>query len=68
MSIVCGTDLSERAQPALSAAAAIASRLQEADLWLVHVLDSALWLVDVHDAATSSLASRIHQSLREAAE
>jgi nucleotide-binding universal stress UspA family protein len=40
MAIVCGTDLSARSRPALTAAAAIARRLNE-PLWLVHVLVGA---------------------------
>ncbi len=40
--IVCGTDFSEHAAHAERAAAAIASRRKDAELWLVHVLDRAL--------------------------
>jgi hypothetical protein len=42
MSIVCGTDFSENAAPALSAAGALTARLRDRELWLVHVLDGAL--------------------------
>jgi nucleotide-binding universal stress UspA family protein len=38
--IVCGTDLSERARPALEAAAALAAT-SGAELWVVHVVDPA---------------------------
>lgn len=39
--IVCGTDLSERARPALEAAAALAAS-SGAELWVVHVVDPAI--------------------------
>jgi nucleotide-binding universal stress UspA family protein len=42
MSIVCGTDFSEHAAPGLSAAGALAARLRDRELWLVHVLDGGL--------------------------
>jgi nucleotide-binding universal stress UspA family protein len=42
MSIVCGTDFSEHAAPGLCAAGALAARLRDGELWLVHVLDGAL--------------------------
>ena len=42
MAIVCGTDFSDHAASALSAAGALATRLRDRELWLVHVLDGAL--------------------------
>ena len=40
MAIVCGTDFSANAAAGLSAAGALAARLGDRELWLVHVLDS----------------------------
>ncbi len=42
MTIVCGTDFSVNAEPALAAARALAARLGEAEVWLVHAMDPAL--------------------------
>lgn len=42
MPIVCGTDFSERAAHALCAAAALAVRRGDTELWLIHVFDRAL--------------------------
>lgn len=58
MLIVCGTDFSERSRAALAAATALASRLEDADLWLVHVLDPA----------TDSLDSEAGMAVRTAAQ
>lgn len=42
MTIVCGTDLSERSRSAMTAAVALAVRLDATELWLVHVLDPSI--------------------------
>lgn len=39
MPIMCGTDFSEGSRPAVVAAAALASRIKDSELWLVHVVD-----------------------------
>ncbi len=57
MSIVCGTDFSERSRSAIAVAGALASRLKVTELWLVHVLDPA----------TRSLDSAAHEAVRTAA-
>src|SRR3990172_7317849 len=44
MTIVCATDFSEAAEPALLVAAALARRSADRDVWLVHVLDPDLGL------------------------
>ena len=49
--IVCGTDLSERSLPAEEAAAALAARLGERELWLTYVLE-APGKFEVSDAET----------------
>ena len=41
MPIVCGTDFSERSGRAAAAAGALATRIKDTELWLVHVLDPA---------------------------
>ncbi len=41
MTIICGTDFSEGGRPAAVAAGALAKKLADGDLWLVHVLDRA---------------------------
>lgn len=45
MAIVCGTDLSKRSRAAVTAAAAIAGAMRE-PLWVVHVVDGSVPLLD----------------------
>src|SRR6266498_2001605 len=45
LAIVCGTDLSKRSRAAVTAAAAIAGAMRE-PLWVVHVVDGSVPLLD----------------------
>jgi len=58
MPIVCGTDFSERSRSATAVAAALVSRLNATELWLVHVLDPT----------TGSLDPTAQEALKTAAE
>ena len=46
MTVVCGTDFSERSDAALLSAAALAARFQVPDLWLAHVLTTSVKPLD----------------------
>jgi nucleotide-binding universal stress UspA family protein len=65
--IVCGTDLSERSLPAEEAAAALAGRLGERELWLAYVLEAPAKFIhartrqDVADAARAELERRARE-------
>jgi nucleotide-binding universal stress UspA family protein len=65
MPIVCGTDFSGSARPALAAAGALASRVAEPELWLVHVLDPATTSLDHsgRDAVEKSAAKRLQEEV-----
>jgi nucleotide-binding universal stress UspA family protein len=58
MRIVCGTDLSEQAAPALAAGAAIARRMKGSELSLVHVVDVEGLGLDAAEAPTLCDAAR----------
>jgi nucleotide-binding universal stress UspA family protein len=58
MSIVCGTDLSERSRPALAAAAAIASLARE-PLHVVHVVTAELLEADVRERLVAAAGVRL---------
>lgn len=65
MTIVCGTDLSERSRPAIAAAAAVASATR-APLWVAHAVGESVALLD--PAAREQLAGAVRDRLqREAA-
>jgi nucleotide-binding universal stress UspA family protein len=59
MTIVCGTDFSPGAEPAILAAHALARGLGESELWLVHALDPAVAEAEGGAAAEAGLRSRL---------
>jgi nucleotide-binding universal stress UspA family protein len=61
MTIICGTDLSERSRPAIAAAAAVASAMQT-PLWVAHVVGESVALLD--PAAREQLADAVRDRLR----
>lgn len=67
MTIVCGTDLSERSRPAMTASAAIAALTRE-PLWLVHVVSEPLALLDpsVRAAVLAAARERLDRELAPA--
>jgi nucleotide-binding universal stress UspA family protein len=66
MSIVFGTDFSERSRAAAAAATLVASRLSDPELWLVHVLDPAIRAID--SKAFDTLKEAALRRLQEQAE
>jgi nucleotide-binding universal stress UspA family protein len=58
MSIVCGTDLSERSRPALAAAAALARRARE-PLHLVHVVVAESLEPDLRERLVAAAGERL---------
>ena len=65
MPVVCGTDFSESSRPALVAAGALASRIADPELWLVHVLDPATTSLDSagRDTIKRSALKRLQQEV-----
>ena len=61
MTIVCGTDLSERSRPAIAAAAAVASATG-VPLWVAHAVGESFALLD--PTAREQLASAVRDRLR----
>lgn len=57
MVIVCGTDFSPGAQPAVAAAAALVRRLGD-ELWLVHALERTIGALDETARTTVEVAAR----------
>jgi nucleotide-binding universal stress UspA family protein len=62
MSIVCGTDFSEAAKPALITAAALAAPIGRGELYLVNVLDSGL-LDELTPSQQQDLEARVTAKL-----
>jgi nucleotide-binding universal stress UspA family protein len=67
MAIICGTDLSARSRPAMTAAAAIAGVARE-PLWVVHVVGEPLALLDpsVRDLVLAAARERLDRELAPA--
>src|SRR6187549_3873078 len=63
MTIVCGTDFSERSRSAMTVAVALAARLDATELWLVHVLDPTISSLDA--AAKQALETASQQRLAD---
>lgn len=63
MTIVCGTDFSERSRSAMPVAVALAARLNATELWLVHVLDPTIGSLDA--AAKQALETAAQRRLAE---
>ena len=61
MTIVCGSDFSQRSRSAMTVAVALAGRLNATELWLVHVLDPTIGSLDA--AAKQALETAAQKRL-----